>query len=87
MSDSSTTGRPILDLIAGDCRARRQLHRGIRYILRRQFPMELYGFRKGGAQLGEGGGSRAGRPAGSGLDVNLPVYQNNRGLLVVNIIV
>jgi len=43
MADYSTTTAPILDLIAGYCWARRQLHRGIRYVLRRlgQFPMEL----------------------------------------------
>jgi len=43
MVDYSTTTAPILDLIAGYCWARRQLHRGIRYVLRRlgQFPMEL----------------------------------------------
>jgi len=32
MADSSTTARPNLDLIAGDCRARRQLRSGIRYV-------------------------------------------------------
>jgi len=31
MADSSTTTAPILDLIAGGCRARRQLRNGIRY--------------------------------------------------------
>ena len=30
MADSSTTTAPILDLIAGECWARRQLHRGIK---------------------------------------------------------
>jgi len=30
MTDSSTTTTPILDLIAGDCWARRQLRRGIK---------------------------------------------------------
>jgi len=30
MSDSSTTARPILDLIAGDCWARRRLRSGIK---------------------------------------------------------
>jgi len=30
MTDSSTTTAPILDLIAGDCWARRQLRRGIK---------------------------------------------------------
>jgi len=32
MADSSTTTGPILDLIAGDCWARRQLRGGIRYV-------------------------------------------------------
>jgi len=32
MADSSTTARPILDLIAGGCWARRQLRAGIRYV-------------------------------------------------------
>jgi len=57
MADSSTTTGPILDPIAGDCWARRQLHRGIRYVLRCQFRgMELEGPRKGG---GSGGGGWA----------------------------
>ena len=45
MADYSTTTAPILDLIVGYWWARRQLHRGIRYVLRRlgQFPMELSG--------------------------------------------
>jgi len=30
MTDSSSTTAPIMDLIAGDCWARRQLHRGIK---------------------------------------------------------
>ena len=41
MAVSSTTAGPILDLIARDCWARRQLRAGIRYVLRRQFPIEL----------------------------------------------
>ena len=32
MTDSSTTTAPILDLIAGDCCARHQLHRGIKEV-------------------------------------------------------
>jgi len=32
MADSSTTTAPILDLIAGDCRARRQLRSGIKNV-------------------------------------------------------
>jgi len=32
MADTSTTTGPILDLIAGDCWARRQLRGGIRYV-------------------------------------------------------
>jgi len=32
MADYSTTTAPILDLIAGDCWARRQLRNGIRYL-------------------------------------------------------
>ena len=32
MADSSTTTAPILDLVAGDCWARRQLPNGIRYV-------------------------------------------------------
>jgi len=32
MADSSTTSGPILDMIAGDCWARRQLHRGIKAV-------------------------------------------------------
>jgi len=57
MADSSTTSGPILDPIAEDRCARRQPHRGIRYVLRSQFcGMELEGPRKGG---GLGGGGRA----------------------------
>jgi len=41
IADYSTTTAPILDLIAGYCWARRQLHGGIRYVLRRQFPVKL----------------------------------------------
>jgi len=45
MADTSTTARPIPDLIqlAVDCWARRQLPCGIGYILRRQSPIELQG--------------------------------------------
>jgi len=43
MADSSTTARPILDLIAVSCWARRQLRCGIGSVLRRQFPSELQG--------------------------------------------
>jgi len=32
MADSSTTTAPILDVVAGDCWARRQLPNGIRYV-------------------------------------------------------
>ena len=71
MADSSTTAGPILDLIAGGCWARRQLRAGIRYVLRRQFSMEL--LRPGeGVGGGPGGGpGPGGRQAG---DLNLPVY-------------
>jgi len=41
MASPSTTTAPILDLIAQDCWARRQLRAGIRYVPRRQFPIEL----------------------------------------------
>jgi len=40
MTDSSTTTTPILDLIAGDCRARRQLRRGIKDVSVASEPMK-----------------------------------------------
>jgi len=43
MSDSSTIVWPILDLIAGDCWARRQLHNGVRVIPSRPLFMKLQG--------------------------------------------
>jgi len=43
MADSSTTASPILNPIAGDYWARRQLRCGIGYVLRRQFPIDLQG--------------------------------------------
>ena len=41
MADYSTTRAPTLDPIVGRCWAPSQLHGGISYVLRRQFPMEL----------------------------------------------
>ena len=45
MGDFSITARPIVDLIAGDCWARRELHCGTKYGLWREFPIELEGSR------------------------------------------
>jgi len=69
MADYSTTTAPIQVPIARYCWARRQLHRGIRYVLKRlgQFPMELLGV----ACAGEAGLRQ--RSPVSGLDLNLPV--------------
>jgi len=58
MPDSSTTAGPILDLIAGGGWARRQLRAGIRYVLRRQFSMELL---RPGEGMGEAHGEAQAR--------------------------
>jgi len=43
MADSSTTAEPILIPLPGHHWAQRQLHTGIKRVLRCQFSMELYG--------------------------------------------
>jgi len=52
MAVSSTTAQPILNLSLGHHWARRQLHAGIKRVLRCQFSMEVYG--PGGGKRGEG---------------------------------
>jgi len=54
MPDSSTTAQPILIPSPGRHWAQRQLHSGIRRVLRRQFSMGLYG--PGGGKRGGGRG-------------------------------
>jgi len=55
MSDSSTTVQPILIPSLERHWAQRQLHAGIKRVLRCQFSMELYG-PGGGKRVGEGWG-------------------------------
>jgi len=54
MPDSCTTAQPILTPSLGRHWAQRQLHAGMRRVLRCQFSMELYG--PGGGKRGEGRG-------------------------------
>jgi len=60
MADSSSTAQPILIPSLGRHGAQRQLHAGIKRVLRCQFSMELYcpgGGKRGGGR-GKGGGGR-----------------------------